>query len=76
MTSLEQYFQQFRSKVIGIDGSFVSNTGSHNIIYADWTASGRMYRPIEDIMVEGVSPLCSQHPYRNNIYGHCHDPCL
>lgn len=56
MTPLETYFQQFRSKVIGIDTCFESESGSHPIIYADWTASGRMYGPIEETMKEGISP--------------------
>lgn len=56
MTSLEQYFQSFREQVIGINAAFDSQTGHHKIIYADWTASGRMYGPIEELMKAEVSP--------------------
>ena len=45
--SLESYFQTFREKVIGNDESFPTPYGEKKIIYADWTASGRLYEPIE-----------------------------
>jgi hypothetical protein len=47
-TQLEQYFQQFRDNIIGIDQEFESPYGHKQIIYTDWTASGRLYRPIEE----------------------------
>ncbi len=49
---LESYFQQFRQNIIGIDQTFVSPYGTQNIIYADWTASGRLYGPIEEKAIE------------------------
>ena len=48
MTSLEQYFQQFRDQIIGIDQDFVTPFGQKKLVYTDWTASGRLYRPIEE----------------------------
>lgn len=50
-SSLEQYFEQFRRHIIGIDQEFDSPYGRKKIVYADWTASGRLYRPIEEKMV-------------------------
>lgn len=50
-TELEQYFQQFRNNIIGIDQEFISPFGMKKIIYTDWTASGRLYRPIEEKMM-------------------------
>jgi len=41
-TQLEQYFQQFRKNIIGIDQEFVSPYGKQKIIYTDWTAIGRI----------------------------------
>ena len=46
-STLEAYFQPFRKQVVGIDQSFKSPFGIKKIIYADWIASGRLYRPIE-----------------------------
>ena len=48
MVSLEQYFQPFREQIVGVDQKFVSPYGEKKLIYTDWTASGRLYRPIED----------------------------
>lgn len=47
---LEKYFNQFRNNIIGIDQEFDSPYGPQKIIYADWTASGRLYKPIEDLL--------------------------
>ncbi|MFL9829747.1 aminotransferase class V-fold PLP-dependent enzyme [Flavobacterium sp. ST-87] len=53
-TDLETYFSHFRSDIVGIDQEFESPYGIQKIIYADWTASGRLYKPIEDKLVQQV----------------------
>ncbi|MCK5440801.1 MAG: aminotransferase class V-fold PLP-dependent enzyme [Maribacter sp.] len=53
---LENYFQQFRRNIIGIDQTFISPYGTQNIIYADWTASGRLYGPIEEKLLNEIGP--------------------
>ncbi len=50
-TTLEQYFKPFRDQIIGINQEFESPFGTKKIIYTDWTASGRLYRPIEEKMI-------------------------
>ena len=50
--NLESYFSLFRKNIVGIDQSFESPYGKKNIVYADWTASGRLYEPIERKMLE------------------------
>ena len=47
-STLEAYFEQFRKHIVGQDQTFVSPFGEQKIIYTDWTASGRLYRPIEE----------------------------
>jgi len=47
-SKLESYFEPFRKNIIGIDHSFIGPYGEKQIIYADWTASGRLYGPIEE----------------------------
>ena len=47
MKTLENYFLQFRENIVGIDQEFTSACGIKKIIYADWIASGRLYKPIE-----------------------------
>jgi len=54
---LENYFQQFRDKIVGIDQTFPSLYGIQKIIYADWTASGRLYKPIEDKLLHEIGPF-------------------
>ena len=51
---LEKYFKKFHDNVIGLDQTFESPYGPQKIIYADWTASGRQYRPIEEKLVNEI----------------------
>ncbi|MFY9150791.1 MAG: aminotransferase class V-fold PLP-dependent enzyme [Prolixibacteraceae bacterium] len=57
MTSLETYFDQFRKEIVGIDQGFKSPYGQKKISYADWIASGRLYRPIEKQISEVFGPF-------------------
>ena len=47
MTKLERYFKPFRNNIIGVNKKFVSPFGVKRQLYADWIASGRLYKPIE-----------------------------
>jgi selenocysteine lyase/cysteine desulfurase len=53
-SELEKYFKKFRNNIIGIDASINSPFGVKKIIYADWIASGRLYRPIENRISEVI----------------------
>lgn len=55
--SLESYFSRFRERIIGIDHTFDSPCGRKKLLYADWTASGRAYRPIETALLEDILPF-------------------
>lgn len=48
--NLEEYFAKYRRNIAGIDQTFDSPFGIQKIIYADWTASGRLYSPIENLL--------------------------
>ena len=54
---LEKYFLKFRNNIIGIDSYFESPYGRKKILYADWIASGRLYKPIEDILTGKIGPF-------------------
>jgi selenocysteine lyase/cysteine desulfurase len=55
---MENIFQQFREGIIGIDHTLVSPDGDDKpLVYADWTASGRLYGPIEDRIRKEIMPL-------------------
>ncbi len=55
--SLEKYFETFRENTIGRNQTFLSPFGEQKIIYADWIASGRNYKAIEDKLRNEVFPF-------------------
>jgi selenocysteine lyase/cysteine desulfurase len=65
--NLEEYFHKFRSQVIGINQEFDSPYGRKPIIYADWTASGRLFRPIEQKITEVFGPFMANTHTESNI---------
>ncbi|MCM3768728.1 aminotransferase class V-fold PLP-dependent enzyme [Neobacillus niacini] len=65
--NLENYFQEYSSQVIGINQEFESPYGKKKIIYADWTASGRLYRPIEQKISEVFGPYMANTHTESNI---------
>ncbi|OOV20238.1 aminotransferase class V-fold PLP-dependent enzyme [Flavobacterium sp. LM4] len=56
-TELEQHFSKFRGNIIGVNHTFESVYGRQKLYYADWIASGRLYIPIEDIMLNKIGPM-------------------
>nr|WP_315244890.1 aminotransferase class V-fold PLP-dependent enzyme [uncultured Flavobacterium sp.] len=56
-TELEQHFSKFRGNIIGVNHIFESVYGTQKLHYADWIASGRLYIPIEDIMLNKIGPM-------------------
>ncbi len=68
-TSLEQHFSKFRNHIVGIDAHFESPYGKKNIIYADWTASGRLYGPIEDKILNEIGPFVANTHTETSITG-------
>jgi selenocysteine lyase/cysteine desulfurase len=57
MSVTEKYFSNFRKNVIGINASIDTPDGSKNLVYADWIASGRLYRPIEKKLTDEIGPM-------------------
>ena len=54
---LEKYFQEIRDNAVGYNQTFDSVYGNVRMVYADWTASGRLYGPIEDKMKNTFGPF-------------------
>ncbi len=67
--SLESYFSQFRKHIIGIDQTFQSPYGEQKILYTDWTASGRLYRPIEEKLMNQFGPFVANTHTETSITG-------
>jgi len=55
--SLEKYFSKFHKHIVGIDQNIPTPFGEKKMIYADWTASGRLYRPIEEKILNDFGPF-------------------
>ncbi len=68
-SELETYFEPFRRNMIGQDQEFDTPFGKKKIVYADWTASGRMYKPIEDILQERIMPFVANTHTETNVTG-------
>lgn len=56
MSDLELYFQEFRKGVIGDDAIYKSPYGEKKVVYADWIASGRLHKLIEDRITNTIGP--------------------
>jgi selenocysteine lyase/cysteine desulfurase len=84
---MEKYFDKFRKNTIGQDQMYLSPYGRKRIIYADWVASGRLYKPIEDRVAKVIGPYVANthteasetgtlmtkayHLAQKKIKGHC-----
>jgi selenocysteine lyase/cysteine desulfurase len=67
--NLESYFSTYKQNIIGEDVFFESPYGNKKVVYADWTASGRMYAPIESMMMEDFYPLVANTHTETNFTG-------
>src|SRR5690606_35930446 len=68
-SSLESFFESFRNNIIGIDQYFDSPFGRKTIVYADWTASGRLYRPIEEKILNDFGPFVANTHTETTVTG-------
>jgi selenocysteine lyase/cysteine desulfurase len=68
-SALENYFSKFRENIIGNGQLFDSPFGEKEIIYADWTATGRAYRPIEEFIQNEVLPFVGNTHTETTITG-------
>ena len=57
MGSLEKYFEKFRNNIVGLNQEFESPYGKKKIVYGDWIASGRLYKPIEEKISNEIGPF-------------------
>ena len=55
--NLEEYFTPFRRAIVGRNQEFHTPYGLQRMVYADWTASGRLYAPIEERMAQSIGPF-------------------
>lgn len=68
-SQLELYFSDFRKDIIGVDQTFTTPFGPQKIIYTDWTASGRLYRPIEEKLMNEFGPFVANTHTETTVTG-------
>ncbi len=81
MSGLEQYFEKFRENTIGNNATIKTPFGEKPLVYADWIASGRLYAPIEKLMLDKIGPMVANTHSESsetgmvmtNIYKHSHN---
>ena len=56
MTAATSEFASYRANTVGHDLRIATPYGDQSLLYADWTASGRLYRPIETQLLEEIGP--------------------
>ncbi len=66
---MENYFKKFRNNTIGINHIFKSPFGEKKLIYTDWTASGRLYRPIEEFISNKLGPFLGNTHSETTVTG-------
>lgn len=69
MNSLEDYFGTYRRNIIGNDFKHSFHSGVKPIIYADWAASGRLYKPIENYISTLLGPYVANTHTETTLTG-------
>ena len=76
-SDLESHFEEFRRNTVGYNTTFEGPYGKKQIIYADWIASGRMYRPIEErmssVIAEHVANTHTETSYTGMLMTHAYN---
>ena len=67
--NLATYFEQFRKNITGIDEVIETPYGSMPLVYTDWTASGRLYAPIEKRISEDFGAFVANTHTKTNFTG-------
>ena len=65
----ENEFHFYRENTIGYRHSFSSPYGNQKLLYADWAASGRLYRPIEVKIAEAFGPFAGNPHTHSSLTG-------
>lgn len=68
-TKLEHYFSKIKHNIIGNNLTFSTPYGNQKLLYADWTASGRLYKTIEDKITKKLGPYVANTHTESNITG-------
>ncbi len=67
--TLEQHFAHYRKRIIGHSQIIETPYGYKKMVYADWTASGRLYSVIEDNIRFNIAPYVGNTHTETNVTG-------
>lgn len=67
--SLEAYFSPFRNNIVGGDLTLKSGDTEIPVLYADWTASGRLYLPVEEYLLQELGPYVANTHTETTLTG-------
>ncbi len=62
-------FKQIRTNIIGNDLAYDFDYGKRDVVYADWTASGRLYKPIEEYITDELGPFVANTHTETTLTG-------
>ncbi len=68
--NLDAHFAHFAAGIIGQHLRIPTPYGEKTVLYADWTASGRAYGPIEDALRERFGPYVANTHTETSFTGH------
>jgi len=66
---MENHFDKFRQNTVGFNQTILTPYGEKPLIYADWIASGRLYRPIEDKLTNTFGPFIGNTHTETSVTG-------
>ena len=69
VNAAEDYFSVFRQNIIGYQQIFQFPRSPKKIVYADWTATGRAYGPIEEYIQQEIMPFMGNTHTGNTVTG-------
>lgn len=64
------HFARFARDIVGRDLRIPTPYGERQLVYADWTASGRAYRPIEERLLRDFAPYIANTHTETSFTGH------
>lgn len=65
----DQLFAFIRENIIGNKATFQTPFGEKQIVYADWTASGRLYKPIEEHLLHHIGVFTANTHTETSVTG-------
>ena len=67
--SLEAYFSPYRNGIVGNTLTMKQGDREVPVLYADWTASGRLYQPVENFILDELGPYVANTHTETTLTG-------